>query len=103
MTGLGRMDARERVAHLLCEMHTRLKTIDLVKDGSFDLPMTQAELGDAFGLSTVHTNRVLQELRSEGLITLKGKTLTILEWDLLCEAAKFNSDYLHTDQQIERD
>jgi CRP-like cAMP-binding protein len=103
MTGLGRMDARERIAHLLCEMHTRLKTIHFVKDRSFDLPMTQAELGDAFGLTTVHTNRVLQELRGEGLITLKGKTLTILDWDRLRQEAKFNPDYLHVDQQIERD
>jgi CRP-like cAMP-binding protein len=103
MTGLGRLDARERLAHLVCEMHTRLETIGLVEDGSFDLPMTQAEIGDAFGLSTVHTNRVLQELRADDLISLKGKRLTVLDWNRLCEAAKFNSEYLHVDQQIERD
>ena len=57
--------------------------------------MTQAELGDALGLSTVHVNRTLQELRGAGLITLKQSTLTVDDWDGLVEAAGFDPTYLH--------
>jgi CRP-like cAMP-binding protein len=103
MTILGRMDARERVAHHLCELYARHEYAGLARDHSYDLPMTQAEMADAFGLSGVHTNRILQELRGEGLISLAGKRLTILDWDRLCREAQFNADYLHADQQIERD
>ena len=103
MTGLGRLSARERLAHLLCELFVRLETMGLTRDHSYDFPITQAELGDAFGLSTVHTNRVLQELRGDGLITLEGKTLTILDWDRLRGEAQFNPEYLHIGQKLERD
>jgi CRP-like cAMP-binding protein len=71
---VGRRDAYARLAHLLCELVARLSAVGLVTDWSFLLPVTQAELGDATGLSTVHVNRVLQELRGNGLITSKGRT-----------------------------
>jgi len=103
MTSLGRMDARERLAHFLCELHDRLESIGLVKDGSFELPVTQADLSDAFGLSTVHVNRTLQELRSDGLITSAGKTVTINDRKELQRIAQYNPDYLHIDQRLERD
>jgi CRP-like cAMP-binding protein len=63
MVGLGRRDAYGRIAHLLCELLVRMRAVELVEDHAFTLPVTQAELGDAFGLSTVHVNRVLQDLR----------------------------------------
>jgi CRP-like cAMP-binding protein len=80
-----------------------LQTVGLTRDHSFDLPITQAELADAFGLSSVHVNRTLQELRGEGLITSQGKTLVINDWERLRQVAQFNPDYLHMDQKIERD
>jgi DNA-binding transcriptional regulator LsrR (DeoR family) len=60
--------------------------------------MTQAELADALGLSVVHTNRVLQDLRAQGLVTLKGKTLVIPDLDALMAAGLFNPNYLHLDR-----
>ncbi|MXQ14815.1 Crp/Fnr family transcriptional regulator [Microvirga makkahensis] len=103
MTTLGRMEARERLAHFLCEMRDRLDTIGLMQDNSYELPITQEELGDAFGISTVHVNRVLQDLRAEGLITSRGKTLVINDWERLQQVGQYSSDYLHIDQKLERD
>jgi CRP-like cAMP-binding protein len=103
MTTLGRMEARERLAHFLCELHDRLEPMGLMKDGSYGLPITQEELGDAFGMSTVHVNRVLQDLRAEGLITSHGKTLIINDWERLQQVAQYNPDYLHVNQKLERD
>jgi DNA-binding transcriptional regulator LsrR (DeoR family) len=61
--------------------------------------MTQNELADATGISTVHVNRVLQELRGNGLITLKAGTLTILDWEQLKQAGDFDAAYLHLDRE----
>jgi CRP-like cAMP-binding protein len=66
-----------------------------VEDHAFTLPVTQAELGDAFGLSTVHVNRVLQDLRRDGLITLRGVSLKVLDWEGLKKAGEFDPTYLH--------
>jgi CRP-like cAMP-binding protein len=98
MTGIGRREAYNRMAHLLCELKVRLKAVGLVEDGTFDLPITQAELADAIGVSTVHVNRVLQELRADGLIRSKGAQVSILDWKGLKEAADFDPLYLHLRQ-----
>jgi CRP-like cAMP-binding protein len=103
MTGLGRLDARERIAHVLCELFLRLQAVGLTRDHSYELPITQTELADAFGLSNVHMNRTFQDLRGEGLITSEGKTVVINDWERLQQVAQFNPDYLHADQRIERD
>lgn len=96
---LGQRDATERVAHLFCELFVRLRTVRLTDGDSCDLPLTQAELGEATGLSAVHVNRTLQELRSTGLIVLKGRTLTIPDLDALAKVAYFNPNYLHLDRE----
>ncbi len=103
MTALGRMEARERLAHFFCELRDRLASTGQVSDHSFELPLTQEELGDAFGMSTVHVNRVLQDLRADGLITSRGKTLIINDWERLQLLGQYNSDYLHATQKVERD
>jgi len=95
MTNIGRRQAYARMAHLLCEIVVRLHAVGLAEEHGCDLPMTQNELGDATGMSTVHVNRTLQELRGDGLITLKGTALTIQDWDALKEAGDFDSSYLH--------
>ncbi len=95
IVNLGRRDAYERVAHLLCELRQRLANVGLVEGDHFALPLTQEELADALGLTAVHINRVLQRLRREGLITLKGGTLTILDGKGLRRASGFNPNYLH--------
>jgi CRP-like cAMP-binding protein len=95
MVGLGRREAYGRIAHVLCELLVRSRAVELVQDHAFTLPVTQAELGDAFGLSTVHVNRVLQDLRGDGLITLHSGSLKVLDWDGLKKAGEFDPTYLH--------
>ncbi|MBD2745332.1 Crp/Fnr family transcriptional regulator [Microvirga sp. BT688] len=99
MTGIGRREAYNRTAHLLCEMRVRLNMVGLVEDGTFDLPITQTELADAIGASTVHVNRVLQELRADGLIRSRGTQVSILDWKGLKEAGDFDPLYLHLRQE----
>ncbi|KAA2234411.1 Crp/Fnr family transcriptional regulator [Salinarimonas soli] len=95
MLNLGRREAYGRLAHLLCELVARLRAVGLVQDDTCDLPLTQAELGDILGLSTVHVNRTLQELRAAGLITLRGGSLTVDDWAGLAAAGEFDPAYLH--------
>jgi CRP-like cAMP-binding protein len=95
MLNVGRREAYGRLAHLLCEMVSRLQAVGLVQDHTCELPITQSELGDALGISTVHVNRTLQDLRKAGLISLKGGTLSVLDWDGLKHAGEFDPTYLH--------
>lgn len=97
MVGMGRREAYGRIAHLLCEMMTKLRAVGLADGVTCELPITQAQLGDALGLSTVHVNRVLQALRGNGLIALQGGTLTVLDWGGLTQAGEFDPTYLHLD------
>jgi CRP-like cAMP-binding protein len=98
ITNVGRREGYSRLAHILCELVVRMRAVGLTQDDTCDLPITQAELADATGLSTVHVNRVLQELRGDGLIRLAGGTLTVLDWDGLKKAGDFDPTYLHLEQ-----
>jgi CRP-like cAMP-binding protein len=97
MVGLGRRSGYQRMAHLLCELQMRLRAVGLAQDNGYELPLTQNEIGDALGLSTVHVNRVLQDLRNDGLIVLRGGVLRILDWEGLKSASEFDLTYLHLD------
>jgi CRP-like cAMP-binding protein len=99
MLGIGRRDAKTRVAHLLCEMFTRLKAVGLEKNNTVPLSLTQNEVGDALGLSTVHVNRTLQALRGDSLLVWEGRALTVLDWGRLAEAGEFDKGYLHLDRK----
>jgi len=96
---LGRRDALERVAHVICELFERLKVVGLVERSSFAFPITQMDMADATGLSVVHVNRTLQELRASGLITLRDRNLTIHDFQTLSNTAMFNPNYLHFDRK----
>jgi CRP-like cAMP-binding protein len=87
--------AYQRVAHLLCELFSRIQAIGLADGNTCELPLTQSQMGDALGLSNVHVNRTVQELRSEELIVLERGTLTILDWEGLKQAGEFDPLYLH--------
>jgi CRP-like cAMP-binding protein len=96
---MGRRDAIERVAHIICELFARLSVVGLADGSSFAFPVTQMDLADTTGLSTVHVNRTLQELRAAGLITLKGRQMIIHDLDALSRMAMFTPDYLHLDRR----
>src|SRR5918994_676064 len=83
LAAMGRRSALGNMAHLFCELFVRLQAVGLVQDHSFRFPVTQAELADAMGLSTVHVNRIAQELRGGGLIAWHGRTVTITDWQRL--------------------
>lgn len=96
---LGQRDALERTAHLLCELYLRLKSAGLAANGRCAFPVTQGDLADATGLSKVHVNRTLQELRQEGLIRLANRQLAILDPERLKHVAVFDANYLHLDRE----
>lgn len=95
VVNLGRRDARARIAHLLCELADRLKSSGIADGDMYDFPLTQEQIADSTGLTAVHTNRTLQGLRRDGLISLSASRLGILDWDALCDAGDFNERYLH--------
>jgi CRP-like cAMP-binding protein len=95
LVNLGQRDAVHRIAHLFCELHLRMGSVGLVTDNAFALPLTQAELGETMGLSTVHVNRALQELRTQGLIAFRANTLVIPDITRLRVKSGFNPNYLH--------
>ena len=93
---LGSRDALCRVAHLVCEIRERLHGVGLARDFSFSSPFTQSDLAAACGISPVHANRTIQELRRRNLLQWHGKTMTITDWPGLVRLAGFDSAYLRT-------
>ncbi|WP_375270182.1 Crp/Fnr family transcriptional regulator [Sphingomonas sp.] len=87
-------DAYQSVAHLLCELYVRASTVGLAARGRCRLPLTQEEIGDALGITAVHTNRVIQRLRNERVIDLSQHELTVLDAPALTRAAAFDRSYL---------
>ena len=92
---LGRRDARARIAHFLCEFAIRLDAQGLAERKTYILPMTQEQIGDATGLTSVHVNRMLKSLGAEGLLTRKGRSVELPDWQALRDAGDFTSRYLH--------
>jgi CRP-like cAMP-binding protein len=91
---LGRRVALERVAHLFCEIVERLRPVGMINGKSCIMPITQMDLADATGLSVVHLNRTLQEMRASGLIVLRDRVLTINDLDALKNTALYSPNYL---------
>lgn len=96
---LGQRTAYERIGHLLVELYLRLQAVGRASDGRCDFPLTQNDLADATGLTPVHVNRMLQELRRDGLIELERKQLQIVDLQRLMGVSMFNSNYLHLDHE----
>jgi CRP-like cAMP-binding protein len=92
---LGRRSALQRMAHLFCELLVRLEIVGLTDGSSYEFPLTQLELSECLGLTPVHVNRTLQELRRRELIELQSRRVTILDLDALRSLAEFNPDYLY--------
>jgi CRP-like cAMP-binding protein len=91
---LGRRDGVERTAHLLCELRGRLAAVGLATEDSYEMRITQNDLADALGLTSVHVNRVLKCLRTDRLIHLKSGQMTILDRPRLERLAQFDPAYL---------
>lgn len=96
---IGRRTASERVAHLFCEMFVRLKAIGATQGNACEFPLRQQEIAEATGLTQVHVNRTIQELRRHGLIELHHRRLVILDLGQLMSVALFDPAYLHLDGQ----
>ena len=97
VVNVGRRDSRARVAHLLCEFSLRMEAAGLARNHHYELPMTQEQLADAVGLTSVHVNRVLKQLGQDGLISRDRRSIVIEDWKGLRETGDFNERYLHHD------
>jgi CRP-like cAMP-binding protein len=95
LVNMGRRPADKQLAHLLCELLVRLQAVGLATENSYEFPVTQAELAETLGITTVHVNRMLQQLRKDGLLTLQGNRLIIMDVDGLKKFADFDQNYLH--------
>lgn len=92
---MSRADAYQHVAFILCELYVRLDAVGLASAHVMDFPLTQEELGDVCGLTAIHINRVMQELRRDGLVVTEGRRLRLPDWDRLVTAAGFDPTYLN--------
>jgi CRP-like cAMP-binding protein len=99
LVNVGRRSASERLAHLFCELLLRLRAVGLAPGAICDLPVTQVDLADTTGLTPVHVNRTLQELRQQRLIDLRSRQLTVLDLPRLRRLAEFRPNYLHLGDQ----
>ena len=95
LLNMGQRHAAARIGHLLCELLTRLQIVGLADADGYELPLTQADIGNTVGLSIVHVNRSLQTLREMGLIQLKNRAVCILNLEKLMDFTGFNPSYLH--------
>ena len=95
LVNIAHRDSYRRIAHLMCELHTRLSCLGLVSGSTCVVPLTQQQLGNALGLTPVHVNRMLRRLRDEGLMEFRKRTLTLHNVAELQEVANFDSGYLH--------
>jgi CRP-like cAMP-binding protein len=95
LLNIGQRKAPERIAHLFCELATRMRKIGLPQvDGGYEAPLTQTDLADALGLTSVHVNRVLQKLRQRGFIDFRRGVLSIRDVPALCAYVEFKDGYL---------
>ena len=92
---LGQRSAISRMAHLFCELHARLDMVGRARSDGYGFPLTQRELSECLGLTVVHANRTLQELRRRGLVELENRQLTIRDRRGLEGIAEFDPAYLY--------
>jgi CRP-like cAMP-binding protein len=103
VANLGRREALARVAHVVCELVMRLQAVDLARNLCFSIPWTQVDVADACGISGVHANRVVQELRRLELVDWDTRQLRIRDWDTLARIGDFSGDYLQLSSELRDD
>ncbi|PSJ37355.1 Crp/Fnr family transcriptional regulator [Allosphingosinicella deserti] len=96
---LGRRTAAARIAHLLCELFVRLGLVGLATNKGYDLPLTQTDLAECLGLTPVHVNRMLKELREQGLVEFASGHVDIRNWEGLQRIAEFSPSYLYLERR----
>ena len=96
---LGRRNARSRLAALLCELQVRLQIVGLADDSGYDLPLTQTDLAECLGLTNVHVNRTLRDLREEGLVEFHGGRVRIHDQQALRRTGEFDVGYLYLERR----
>lgn len=101
LVNMGQREADRQMAHLICELLVRMRVVGLASDDSFEFPLTQADLADTLGITSVHANRVLQDLRSQGLVEWKNKRVRVPDAEQLIAFAEFNPNYLHLNRRKE--
>jgi CRP-like cAMP-binding protein len=94
LLNVGHRKACEGAAHLIYELATRLLAVGMVESWRFRVPLNQAEMASALGMSSVHMNRTMQKLRRDGLVTWRSSDVTIEDWDRLSRLAGFDPAYL---------
>jgi CRP-like cAMP-binding protein len=94
LVGIGRRDADARMAHFLLELGSRLALVGIGSKEGYDCPLTQYHLADALGLSAIHVNRVLRQLREGGVVTFRDGHVTFHDYGRLVELAEFDPAYL---------
>lgn len=94
IVAMGRRSAKSHLAHLICELYVRMQVVEMSEGASFLLPLSQSEMADALGLSLVHLNKTLQQLRRDGVVRWESKTVEILDWEGLAGIAEFEPTYL---------
>lgn len=95
IVNIARREAPERITHLICELHARLTNVGLADGNTFELPLTQEELGAALGLTNVHVNRTLRQLREDGVVVVRQQRTVITDMPALRSMAEFDPSYLH--------
>ncbi len=98
VSNIGRNDARSRLAHLLCEIGVRSEHAGIGSRTDFPLPMTQTQLADSLGLTSVHVNRTIQALRQDALLRMEGRRVRVERWNELADAAEFDPRFLLIEQ-----
>jgi CRP-like cAMP-binding protein len=94
LVAMGRTSALSHTAHLICELYLRLEAVGKASDFRMQLPLTQIELADTIGISSVHANRVLQELRASKMISWEGREVRLLDWNRLADVGRFDDEFL---------
>jgi len=97
---LGRLDAVQRLGHFFCEVEAKLRAVGLSDGKAFQLPMTQADIAEACGLTPVHVNRMLKELRERKMLVMRGSLVSMLDRSALSRLSEFDPVYLFLDASI---
>lgn len=95
IVSLGVRSARERVAHLICELRERMSNIDSEHNGQFTMPLTQPDLAEALGLTPIHVNRVVRQLLADEVVDIHRGEVKVLDLEALVRIADFDPSYLH--------